>query len=213
MKDLLNHWRKNQTCEKVSYPMNIRTVPQSPTEAPITLCPGLVPVREAYRNKWFKVMDRGSYFTLEYDRPQVVILPVVENNNIIMVRVKRPIIDDSPLELPAGDSLPGETPIEAARRELEEEAGIHIGSLLRFKPVLPISEMPGRIPVLLSVFEVHISMDEFLGRKSFDCEEITLVELLPIKDIVDKIQNGEIYLSSPMAILSRFIFSKIKEVF
>ena len=192
--------------------MNRSAVPHDRTEMPKILCPGLKPVKEAYRNKWFKVMDRGSYFTLEYDRPQVVILPVVENKNIIMVRVKRPIIDDNPLELPAGDSLPGEHPLEAARRELMEEVGIHIESLSRFKPVIPISEMPGRIPVLLSIFEVHISMAEFIGRKSFDCEEIASLELLPFKDIVEKIKNGEIYLSAPMAILSRFIFSNMKEV-
>jgi 8-oxo-dGTP pyrophosphatase MutT (NUDIX family) len=184
----------------------------NPSEAPCLLCSGLVPVKEAYRNKWFKVMDRGSYFTFEYDRPQVVVLPVLENSNIIMVRVKRPIIDDNPLELPAGDSLPEETPVEAARRELEEETGIRIESLARFNPMLPISEMPGRIPVLLSIFEVQIHMKEFIGRKTFDCNEIKSVEYISINDIVNKIKNGEIYLSSPMAILSRFIFSNMKEV-
>lgn len=190
--------------------MNRRAKPNSPSDRPQILCPKLVPVREEYRNKWFKVLDRGGIFTLEYDLPQVVVLPIVNRENIIMVRVKRPLINDNPLELPAGDSLPYETPVEAACRELAEETGICIDSLERFKPAITISEMPGRMPVLLSVFHIEVSMNEFVGRKSFDDEEITSVELLPITTIIDKIIAGDIYLSSPMAILSRFIFSNMK---
>ena len=192
--------------------MNRRAVPHGPAEAPEILCSGLEPVKEAYRNQWFKVMDRGSYFTLEYDRPQVVVLPVVDSGGILMVRVKRPVINDCPLELPAGDSMPDETPVEAARRELAEEAGIQIDALDRFKPVIPISEMPGRMPVLLSVFQIELTADEFNRREMFDGNEITSVELLPVKAVMEKIISGEIYLSSPVAILSRFIFSNIKEV-
>ncbi len=192
--------------------MNRRAVPHSPAEAPEILCPDLMPVKEEYRNQWFKVMDRGSYFTLEYDRPQVVVLPVVEQRGILMVRVKRPIINDCPLELPAGDSMQHETPAEAARRELSEEAGIYIDALDRFKPVIPIAEMPGRMPVLLSVFQIELSLDEFNRRKAFDENEIISLELLPSKTVMEKIISGEIYLSSPVAILSRFIFSNIQEV-
>jgi 8-oxo-dGTP pyrophosphatase MutT (NUDIX family) len=192
--------------------MNRRAVPHSPADGSEILCPDLLPVKEEYRNQWFKVMDRASYFTLEYDRPQVVVLPVVDAHSILMVRVKRPIINDCPLELPAGDSMPHETPVEAARRELSEEAGIYIDELDRFKPVIPISEMPGRMPVLLSVFQIELTTDEFNSRKNFDGNEITSLELLPVKTVMEKIVAGEIYLSSPVAIISRFIFSNIKEV-
>lgn len=155
-------------------------------------------------------MDRGGIFTFEYDRPQVVILPVVNLENIVMVRVKRPLIEDNPLELPAGDSFAHETPVKAACRELAEETGIRINSLERFKSAIAISEMPGRTPVLLSVFYIELSMDEFVSRESFNREEITAVELLPIDTVIDKIITGKIYLSAPMAILSRFIFSNMK---
>ena len=192
--------------------MNRRAVPHCPDEAPAILCPNLAPVKEEYRNQWFKVMDRGSYFTLEYDRPQVVVLPVVSRGGILMVRVKRPVISDCPLELPAGDSMPDETPVEAARRELSEEAGIYIEALDRFTPVIPISEMPGRMPVLLSVFQIELTADEFNRRKMFDGNEITSVELLPVKTVMEKIISGEIYLSVSIALVARFIFSNIKEV-
>jgi len=198
---------RNQEEKNGSKGLNRRAIPNNPSDRPQILCPELIPVKEEYRNKWFKVLDRGSIFTLEYDQPQVVVLPIVDRENIVMVRVKRPLINDTPLELPAGDSSAHETPVEAACRELAEETGIYIDELERFKPVIPISEMPGRMPVLLSVFHIELSMNEFTGRKSFDGEEITAVELLPVDTIINKIIMGDIYLSSPMAILSRFILT------
>ncbi|MFH0855093.1 MAG: NUDIX hydrolase [Candidatus Omnitrophota bacterium] len=189
--------------------MNRQALPNNASDRPKILCPDLVPVKEQYRNKWFKVLERGGIFTFEYDRPQVVVLPIVDKKSIVMVRVRRPLMDDSPLELPAGDSLEQETPAEAASREFSEETGICVNSLERFKPATAISEMPGRMPVLLSVFYIELGMDEFLKRRAFDKKEIISVELLSIGAVINKIITGEIYLSSPIAILSRFIFSNL----
>lgn len=54
----------------------------------------------------------------------VVILPINENNEIIFEKQYREVIDKVELELPAGIIDEGEEPIEAAKRELEEEIGI-----------------------------------------------------------------------------------------
>ena len=181
--------------------------PCSLNNAPPLLCPDLVPVLPIHRNPWFKVMSRGSYYTIEYDRPQVVVLPILNGDSIIMVRVCRPLIDDFPLELPAGDSMNGEIPRLAAMREFIEETGIRIEDPLRFVPELPISEMPGRIPVLLSAFSIEVSQSEFDSRSRHD-NEISSVEVLSFTEIARKIVNGEIYLSSPIAIISRLLLKR-----
>ena len=181
--------------------------PCSLNNAPPLLCPDLVPVLPIHRNPWFKVMSRGSYYTIEYDRPQVVVLPILNGDSIIMVRVCRPLIDDFPLELPAGDSMNGEIPRLAAMREFIEETGIRIEDSLRFVPELPISEMPGRIPVLLSAFSIEVSQSEFDSRSRHD-NEISSVEVLSFTEIARKIVNGEIYLSSPIAIISRLLLKR-----
>ncbi len=181
-----------------------KVFPCSPNVSPLLLCPTLDPVFVVHENPWFKVMSRASYYTIEYDRPQVVVLPVLNGDSVIMVRVKRPLIDDCPLELPAGDSMPGETPLLAAMREFSEETGIHIEDPLRFSPDLPISEMPGRIPVLLSTFRIDVTQSEFNARVKHD-KEISSVEVLSFTEIAQKIVKGEIYLSSPVAIMSRFL--------
>ena len=178
-------------------------------DIPQLLCNNLKPVEEVYKNSWFSVFERGSYFTLEYERPQVVVLPIADDSKVIMVRVKRPVINDTPLELPAGDSNSSELPINAAQREFAEETGIYIKDIQRFKPILPISEMPGRIPVLLSVFKVHVLMEEYLNRAKHD-SEIESVVLLSFYEAVQKIISGDIYLSSPMAIVARYLLSKVK---
>lgn len=177
---------------------------------PALLCPNLNPVFLAHKNDWFKVMSRGSYYTIEYERPQVVVLPVLEGKSIIMVRVKRPLIDDCPLELPAGDSLGGETPREAAMREFAEETGISIEDPQRFLPELPVSEMPGRIPFLLSIFRIDLKNSEFDSRAQHD-DDIVSVEVISFFDAAQKLISGEIYLSSPVAIISRLLLNDITQ--
>ncbi|MFC1811239.1 NUDIX hydrolase [Thermodesulfobacteriota bacterium] len=184
--------------------MTRKVLPCDPDSPSPLLCPELQPVSLAHENPWFQVMARGTYYTMEYKRSQVVILPVLERDFIVMIRVKRPLIDDCPLELPAGDSQVGETPRTAAMREFMEETGIGITDPRRFVPELPVSELPGRIPVLLSVFSVDVSQSEFVSRSRHD-NEIVSVEAISFTDAAQRLVSGEIYLSSPAAIISRFL--------
>lgn len=53
----------------------------------------------------------------------VVIIPVMDNNRIILVRQWRYPVGQELIELPAGKLNKGEDPFPAAKRELEEETG------------------------------------------------------------------------------------------
>ncbi len=181
-----------------------KAVPPDPSQKPPILCPGLQPVAEVHRNPYFRVMDRGTFFTFEYDTPQVVVLPVVEKESVVLVRVERPLIGDCPLELPAGGAAKGESPREAIRREFGEETGIYIRDAARFCPILPLSEEPGRVPELLSIFRIDLMEDEWLNRGSTDTE-IVSVHRMDRAQIREAILSGGIYLSSPLAILARFL--------
>jgi 8-oxo-dGTP pyrophosphatase MutT (NUDIX family) len=96
----------------------------------------------------------------------------------------------------------------AAMREFAEETGICIHDPSRFVPQLPLSEMPGRMPTLLSVFRIDLVRPEFDARSDPD-DDIVSVEDLPLIEAAQKLVTGEIYLSSPAAILSRFFFSTV----
>ncbi len=181
-----------------------KALPYPPETTPPLLCPELKPVVLAHENPWFKVRSRGSFYTLEYDQPQVAILPVLNGNSVLMLRVKRPLIDDCPLDIPGGGALPGETPVRAAMREFAEETGIEIKDPSRFVPELPISEMPGRMPVLLSVFRVDLDAAEFEARRPHD-SEIVSIEAVPFPELTRRILDGEIYLGPIIAIIARLL--------
>ena len=170
-------------------------------------CHSLQPVSAIHENKWFSLMNRGGYYTLEYPRPQVAVLPVVDNHSIVMVRVKRPVIVDDVLELPAGGSKKNEVPLEAVGREFREETGIKIDRIDRFQLLPPIVICPNRYPVLPWIYQIDLSKQEFDTRDPHD-DEIVSVECFTFKEVKEKIIQGEIYVSLPMAILSRFFFSE-----
>lgn len=56
-------------------------------------------------------------------RPAVGMLPVLEDGSVLLIRQYRDAVRQEILEIPAGILNPGESPIEAARRELQEEVG------------------------------------------------------------------------------------------
>ena len=134
-------------------------------------------------------------------------LPIVDDRAIVMVRVKRPVINDATLELSAGGVKAGETFREAARRELAEKAGIRVRSLRRFTPLLPLAISSSRYPVLPYLFQVHLSEREFRQRRPHDAE-IVSVECFRFAELKKRIARGEIYVSLPLAIIGRFLLAR-----
>lgn len=168
-------------------------------------CPGLTPVRLLHENPWYAVRDRGGYFTVEYHLPQVIVLPIVEERAVVMVRVRRPVIGDATLELPAGCSEAGEMPEAGAARELAEETGIRVDPQ-RLVPMPPLAASPNRIPNLLYVYRVDLGLTEFDGRGPHD-DEVVEVELLPLDDVVRRIANGSIYVALPVAVIGAYLLA------
>ncbi len=188
---------------KASYP------PAGPWDRRLTGigCSGLKPVQTLHENEWFAVCNRGGYYTVEYHLPHVIVLPVVNQESIVLVRVKRPIIDDISLELPAGCAEAGETPEQGAARELGEETGIVVKDLSRFVPMPPLSVSPNRMPKLAYVFRIDLTRQEYDDRKPHD-DEVTDVECASLKDAAKMITNGSIYASVPVAVIGMYLVSR-----
>lgn len=183
--------------------------PTGPWDRRLTeaVCPELSPVETLHDNPWFTVRRRGAYYTAEYRMPQVIVLPVVDGEAFVMVRVKRPVLDDITLELPAGGAEEGEVPEFSAARELEEEAGIKISDLSRIIPMPPLATSPNRMPKLVYVFRVDLSRHEFEQRSPHD-DEIESVELVPIQEAVRLMTSGGIYVAGIIAIISMYLLSR-----
>lgn len=95
-----------------------------------------------FRTPWFQILARRSpskdrpYYAIQ--SPDVaVIVAVNDRGELLLVRQFRPAVDMMTLELPAGHIEPGETPEEAARKELREETGHEAGTLELLTKVSP----------------------------------------------------------------------------
>ena len=77
--------------------------------------------------KWFRVLAKPQplgdpYYLLQLP-DYVSVVAVTPSQELVLVRQYRPVIDGETLELPSGHVDAGESPEEAARRELLEETG------------------------------------------------------------------------------------------
>lgn len=59
----------------------------------------------------------------------IAVLPVLDDGRVLFVRQFRKPVGEDLLEVPAGGVDRGETPEEAAHREMEEETGYRVGTL------------------------------------------------------------------------------------
>jgi ADP-ribose pyrophosphatase len=59
--------------------------------------------------------------------PAVAIVAVDRDEQVLLVRQERPAVGGKVLEIPAGILEAGEPPLDAAKRELREETGLHGG--------------------------------------------------------------------------------------
>ncbi len=116
------------------------------------------------------------------------IVPVDRDGMVTLVRQHRVVVDRVTLEIPAGklDHV-GEDPLDCARRELEEETGLHAE---RFELLCPMLTSPGfcteqvRIYLAtgLSEHHAHLDDDEFLN-----------VVRMPLAEAVAHVLSGEFY--------------------
>ena len=108
----------------------------------------------AYRGPIFNVEEwrlpnTGTKFARVVGHDAVAILPILDDGRIIIERQYRHPLERYLYEIPAGHIDEGETPMQAARRELEEETGYYPKKLKR---MFGIFEAPGSFTQFLHVF-------------------------------------------------------------
>jgi ADP-ribose pyrophosphatase len=154
----------------------------------------IISSKELLKNKLFTVVEEVAHDPSGFEIHRSIIrhpgsavmMAVDEQERILLVKQFRLPAEADLWELPAGRLDPGETPIEAAQRELREETGYHAES---WTPLISYWPSPGYVAEKMNLFlaedltagEQHLMGDERIEMRWFGREEVG-----------DWIQNGKI---------------------
>lgn len=126
-----------------------------------------------------------EYHTLDFPRPAVAIALRDDAGRILLIRQQRFIVDRDVWALPSGGIEDGETAVEAAARELEEETGMRAASLsplISFYPSYGVSNQ---------VFHCFVAENGALLRAP-DSNEVERAAWFTANEIRGLIESGDI---------------------
>ena len=118
-----------------------------------------------------------------------VVVPLLPNDNVMLVRQFRYPIHDFVYELPAGKLNPGEDPLACAQRELEEETGYTAGHLTS---LTALYTTPGFCNERLYLYLGTDLKKSSRGQQLEEGEATLTVEVFPLQRILHMIEHREI---------------------
>ncbi|SMB98546.1 ADP-ribose pyrophosphatase [Thermanaeromonas toyohensis ToBE] len=108
------------------------------------------------------------------------------DGRVYLVRQYRYPIGQITLEIPAGKLEEGEDPLDCARRELKEEAGIEAK---RWEPLLTFYTTPGFSNEIMHLF---LATELSPREAAPDQDEFLQIVALPLEEALEKVRKGEI---------------------
>lgn len=159
-----------------------------------------------YDGKIFKIkkdtviLEDNSEAVREYviHHGGVCILPVTENNEILMVKQYRYPLAEATLEVPAGKlNSADEDHLEAGKRELLEETGASASSIEYLGEIYPIPAY--------TTEKIHMYMARNLTftEQNLDSDEFLDVVKLPFDDALRMVMDGTIKDSKTMIVIMK----------
>ncbi len=125
-----------------------------------------------------------------------VVVPLLDNGDVIFVRQYRYPHKKFILELPAGKLEPNENPLTAAKRELEEETGYTADN---YEKLTAMFTTPGFCSEVLHIYLATGLKKSEHGQNLDEGEQSLTVEYIPLSTVVDMIVRGEISDSKTIA--------------
>ncbi len=114
------------------------------------------------------------------------IVPLLDDNTVIMERQYRHPVRDYLFEIPAGTMEPGETALACAKRELEEETGYVAEEFIEL----------GKVHILPAysdeIIHVYLARGLTHSKQNLDQDEIIKVVEYPLDQALQMIESGQI---------------------
>ncbi|WP_261818246.1 NUDIX hydrolase [Vibrio gallicus] len=117
----------------------------------------------------------------------VVILAKLDDNTVLLLNQYRPSIKQWLLEIPAGTMKQDESPLIAAKRELEEETGYSAKRWQSLGTLTPMAGFCNEVQHLFVAEELHLE-----NRLHKDDEEVIELQTITCNDLLQAIQRDDI---------------------
>ncbi len=144
-----------------------------------------------------------EFYVLEYPA-WVNVIAITDDGRIIMERQYRHALGETSFEIPAGVAEEGETPLEAAQRELEEETG-YVGG--EWTQIVEISANPGLMDNLTHCFLAKGVKPE--GKRHLDDTEDLEVVLMERDEVVRLLQTDQLRQALMIAPLYKALYNNL----
>ena len=148
-----------------------------------------------YENPWIKISHEevitpkgtdGIYGVVHFKNTAIGVVPIDDEGNTWLVKQSRYALNQYTWEIPEGGCPQGEEPINAAKRELEEEVGLQA----RHWEQLMTMHLSNSVTDEFCV--VFVARNLFAGTQQLESTEDIEYKKLPLEEAIDLVKRGEI---------------------
>jgi len=159
-----------------------------------------------YENPWIKISHEevitpkdtdGIYGVVHFKNTAIGVVPIDDEGNTWLVKQSRYALNQYTWEIPEGGCPEDEEPINAAKRELEEEVGLQAGHWEQLMTMHLSNSVTDEFCV------VFVARDLFAGTQQLESTEDIEYKKLPLADAIDMVKSGEITDAISVAALLR----------
>jgi len=160
----------------------------------------------AYENPWIKVTHEevitpkgteGIYGVVHFKNTAIGIVPIDDESNTWLVKQSRYTLNQYTWEIPEGGCPQGEEPLDAAKRELEEEVGLQAHDWQQLMTMHLSNSVTDEFCV------VFLARNLLAGKQDLEVTEDIEYKKLSLAEAIEMVELGEITDAVSVAALLR----------